>query len=329
MADYVSKFTGQQIDAAIQKTTDISKTATEINDSLTYTQSLKSNLNTIAENELVSKKSDGSLQGTGIINESDKIFFPKDGRFPSGSIDVGPAATISENGGWLQYKANTLGKDYIMLDYEIDKTGSQRPVYWERAAEETNQVINSTDTILMPNVTTFNHVPTANSQVNGLHLNFANDVSNFMAEIVSLDTGKPIKYIPNENAWKTNTGGLNLASGIRNILQYISPISLLTAYNLKINFKANNAINLMGDGTKPYISVDRQLITPKPILLQGEGGGSDTPVQVRDKLQTLTGNERLDATAVKGIEGIYTNLDGGTATSSFANTIEGGNASGN
>lgn len=275
MADYISKFTGQQIDAAIQKATDIAKTATDINSNLAYTEGLKTNLNTIADNEIVSKKSDGSLQGTGILNESDKIFFPKDGRFPSSSIDIGPAATLSENGGWLQYKANTLGKDYILLDYENDETGSKRPVYWERAAEEKGHVVNNVDSTAMNNITTFNHIPTANSQVNALYLNFATDVSNFMAEIVSLNTGKPIKYIPNENAWKTNVGGLNLASGVRNILQNISPISLLTAYNLKINFKANNPINLKGDGTKPYLMVDRQLITAKPIALQGEGGGGN------------------------------------------------------
>lgn len=302
MADYISKFTGQQIDAAIQKATDIAKTATDINSNLAYTEGLKTNLNTIADNEIVSKKSDGSLQGTGILNESDKIFFPKDGRFPSGSIDIGPAATLSENGGWLQYKANTLGKDYILLDYENDETGSKRPVYWERAAEEKGHVVNNVDSTAMNNITTFNHIPTANSQVNALYLNFATDVSNFMAEIVSLNTGKPIKYIPNENAWKTNVGGLNLASGVRNILQNISPISLLTAYNLKINFKANNPINLKGDGTKPYLMVDRQLITAKPIALQGEGTGSaDTPSQIRDKLSTLSGNDRLDASKIKNI----------------------------
>nr|UWG92247.1 MAG: hypothetical protein [Bacteriophage sp.] len=292
MADYISKFTGQQIDAAIQKATDIAKTATDINSNLAYTEGLKTNLNTIADNEIVSKKSDGSLQGTGILNESDKIFFPKDGRFPSGSIDIGPAATLSENGGWLQYKANTLGKDYILLDYENDETGSKRPVYWERAAEEKGHVVNNVDSTAMNNITTFNHIPTANSQVNALYLNFATDVSNFMAEIVSLNTGKPIKYIPNENAWKTNVGGLNLASGVRNILQNISPISLLTAYNLKINFKANNPINLKGDGTKPYLMVDRQLITAKPIALQGEGGGgtgSSTLLGLTDTPDSYTG----------------------------------------
>lgn len=302
MADYISKFTGQEIDDSIQKAKDISKTANEINSNLAYTESLKTNLNTIADNEVVSKKSDGSLQGTGIINESDKIFFPKDGRFPSASIDIGPAATISENGGWLQYTANTLGEKYILLDYENDETGSKRPIYWERAAEEKGHIVNNVDLTTMNNITTFNYMPTANSQVNALYLNFATDVSNFMVEIVSLNTGKPIKYIPNENAWKTNVGGLNLASGVRNILQNISPISLLTAYNLKINFKANNPINLKGDGAKPYTMVDRQLITAKPIALQGEGTGSaDTPSQIRDKLSTLSGNDRLDASKIKNI----------------------------
>lgn len=128
MADYISKFTGQEIDDSIQKAKDISKTANEINSNLAYTESLKTNLNTIADNEIVSKKSDGSLQGTGIVNEDNKIFFPKDGRFPSASIDVGPAVTISENGGWLQYTANTIthGLGYKFVQVTVADADGKR-----------------------------------------------------------------------------------------------------------------------------------------------------------------------------------------------------------
>lgn len=304
MPDYISKFTGQEIDDYLQKSKDINKTAGQINNALDFVDKTNEKVTNAEIGEVMAKASDGSLEGTGIINEANKIFFPKDGRFPSGSIDVGPAITISENGGWVQNTSDTLGKTYLMLDYEIDKTGTKRPIYWERATEEKNVIINSANQTTMSDVSTFTHIPSANSQVNALYMNFALPVSNLRIEIVSLITNQPIKYIPNENSWKNNIGGLNLSQGINDILQNgsITPMSLLTSYSLKFNLKADDPINIMGDGIHPYIAVDRQLITAKGVLLQGEGTGSaDSPEQIRDKLGTLIGDARLDATHIKNI----------------------------
>lgn len=298
MADYVSQFTGPEIDAQILKSKQINKSAQQVNDSLQTVDNLQAGITSARQGEVLSKSSTGSLEGTGIINGDDKIFFPKDGRFPSGSIDVGPAITLSENGGFLQQKAHTLDKDYLVLTYENQKTGTSRPIYWERAAEEKNVVIQPDNTGTLTQAVFF-HTPISNSQVNALYMDFVNSVNNVCIEVISVNTGKPIKYIPNEQAWKNNVGGLDIGTGVQNVLGD-TPISALTTYNLRFNF--SKTVTVRGGGGNPYMAVDRQLITQKGLLLQGEGTGSpDTAEQVRDKLGTLVGDARLDASHIKNI----------------------------
>lgn len=284
MPDYVSKFTGTEIDDAIQKSKDISKTANEINTSFEYTDKIKSSIDATADNEIIYKNSNGDLTGSGIVNETDKIFFNKDGRFPSGSIDIGSGITLSENGGWVQNTPHTLDKNYIMLDYENDSSGSQKPIYWKREAEQIGVIINNGGNVDMT-ISSINYIPTTNSQVNKVYLNLTNPVENLIIEVVSNVTNKPIKYIPNESAWKNNVGGLNLDSGVQNIL-YSTPISLLTSYDLRINFK--NPIIVKGDGNLPYIAVDRQLITPRNILIEGDSAGESTFLGLTDTPSNYT-----------------------------------------
>lgn len=60
----------------------------------------------------------------------------------------------------------------------------------------------------------------------------------------------------------------------------------------------------------------------------GKDGSPDTPVQVRDKLETLTGDERLDAKAIRGLEDEIeklrkeiSSIPRGTATRSAQSTL--------
>lgn len=275
MADYISAFSGTEIDAAVNKAKGITKTAPEINTILDHSETVKNNLDSMEDGEIPVKKSDGTLTESGIIDNGKNIFFPKTGRFPSGSIDVGPATTISESGGWLQYLAQTLGKQYLLLDYEITKAGTTKPIYWERKAEETDVVIQSDKSKNM-NINTFDHVPTTDSQVNKIYFDFSDAASDLLIEIVSLDTNEPIKYIPDEAAWQNFQKGkpytgLNIQSGVNEILGE-TPFSALQAYHLRFNF--NKFVNIKGSGSKPYIKVDRQLIVKKNVLVDGDGGGS-------------------------------------------------------
>lgn len=345
MADYISSYSGTEIDGAVGKAKGITKTAPEINTLLEHTETNKDNLANMENGTVPVKGADGTLAESGIVDNGKNIFFPKTGRFPSGSIDIGPAITLSENGGWVQNTSQTLGKSYLMLDYLVDKTGTTKPVYWERKAEETGVIIQSDSTKNM-NINTFDHIPTTDSQVNKLYFDLTDAVQDLVIEITSLDTNEPIKYLPNEKAWQDAQKGkpyqgLDLNSGLVDVLGD-TPFSALKAYHLRFTF--NKFINIKGSGAKPYIKVDRQLIVAKNVLVDGDGSGGtgvneftelidapdsyagkggkfvavksgadglefvDSPdgagesaTDIRNKLQTLTADERLDASAIKNI----------------------------
>lgn len=273
MADIIfSSFSQAQLEQAIYKINGIEKNLLEINNALDYILAIKEDISKLSNGELV-KKNNENLQGTGIIEDDTHIFFPKDGRFPSGSIDVGPGATISENGGWLQYKTNTLGKSYILLDYELTQGGTTKPVYWERLMEEQDVIIQPINSVVM-DVERIEIVPSSNYQINQLKLDFVEPVENLVIQIKSLDTNKVIKYFPNENAFKTGSGGFDFGIGSNNIIDGFTstPLSVLTAYNLEITF--SKPVKLKGNGVLPWFSVNRQIINKIDIMVEGDKFGA-------------------------------------------------------
>lgn len=294
--DYISNFTGQEIDAAIQKAKDITKTAGEVNNALDNADKIVSEINVIPANEVVSHDGNGSLKGTGIIDEGNKIFFQKDARFPSGSIDVGASVTLSESAGWLRIVDQSTGDKFFALDYKNTEQGTNRPIYYEHG-QQTSITIQPDNSKTISDFKTMDYTPPELSQVNNFYLDFATAVNNLRIEVISLVTNKTIKYIPNEKVWKAQKGGLNFSTGIQNIFtgETFTPMLFETTTPLRINMVADNQINLRGNGVMPYIRVDRQIVIPKGVLLQGEGtGSSDSPEQIRDKLKTLTTGNKLN-----------------------------------
>lgn len=277
MADYQLNLTGTEIEEALKKVISINKTASQINASLSYLDNIIVAMNVAKIGEIMAKSASGSMTGTGIINSADKIFFPVDGRFPSSSVDIGPAITLSENGGFVQQISHTLDKKYLVAMYENSTTGTSKPQYWKREPQETNVVIQPVNSLIL-SVSTLEYVPTADSQLNAVYLDFVSSVSNLAIEIISKATGKPIKYIPNEKAWIDSIGGINVQPGINNVLP-TTPISVLTSYDLQVNF--SKPVQLRGNQSTPYIAVDRQLITRKDIMLNEEFDNVDRISAVR------------------------------------------------
>lgn len=234
MGEYRVSLSGEQIEAALNKIIDVNKTASEINNAFSYIDNLRTALNAAKIGEVMAKNAASNFTGTGIINTDDKILFPTDGRFPSSSVDIGPATTLSENGGFIHQIAHTLDKKYLVATYENSTAGTSKPQYWKREPQETGVVIQPVNSLVL-STSSIEYVSTVNSQLNAIYLDFVSSVSNLAIEIISVSTGKPIKYIPNEKAWNDAVGGLNIVPGINNVLTS-TPISVLTTYDLQINF---------------------------------------------------------------------------------------------
>lgn len=239
-------------------------------------------------------------------------------RVPPNSVHLGENIRMSENGGFVQYDTQTLSKYYLFLDYENNRdTGTKKPIYFERGAKETKFEINSVQNTSMELTTLNLQTPVFDRQTQAIYLNLVDSVSNLCFKVTI--NGKDVGYYPSKNAWDSTTPeekaknpGYTKTTGLQKF--DLEPFwSTLVEYQTLLTFKADSTIRVLGDGTKPYYAVDMNRINRKPIALMedvGGSGGADTPGQIRDKLSTLTGDNRLDAAAIKNLP----NGSGGSST---------------
>lgn len=221
---------------------------------------------TLADNEMVKANVGGTaIVGTGDTNTPTEVDFgSKDVRCKSviteaGSVDVGPALTISERGGYQQNHSDVSGKSYIGVEYEIDDTGTQKPTYDVRGPLDVNVVKQPIDTSIMLNVTNYSFTPSGSEDVKSVRLKFSNSVTNFRMQYVSVATGNPIKYFPSENDWRKETG-VSFAAG-EQVITFDTPLAEIDGVSILVNIMADGAVDLLGDGVDPYRAVDRQVIT--------------------------------------------------------------------
>lgn len=296
---------------------DVANLKTEVNQAKTditaNTQALTtkaskdlSNVGTFAaapEGSLLYKK-DGQLKSTPIIiDDTDKIIdSPYSLKVPANTIDLGDNISLKENGGFINFYTKASGKYYVALDYENDATaGSKKPIYYERGPLQTKVELQNVDTTTMNNVTTINlGTATSDVQVQAIYLKLVNSVNNFKAKLTI--NSKDVAYYPSKAAWDGTENGLNLVSGLQRIP--LSPFwSTITGFNRTFTIKADGPINLLGNGTLPYIAEDLNPITKKDIALMDDipSVNTETGASIRDKLENLTGNDRLSATAIKNL----------------------------
>lgn len=223
---------------------------------------------------------------------------------PGSTIYIGPNVSISENGGFLENHVLASGKYYLMLDYENNKdTGTDKPIYWARGPINENTgkyiVMQPVEYKVMRDVKTVAYgYERIDMQVQRKYLNFLDPVNNFRMKVNV--NGKDVAYFPSEAAFKGREPGINFSAGIHPI--EIQPFfSSLTTYNITFTYVADGPINLLGDGSIPWIAVDRNLITKKYVLVEGDSTSGDTAEQMVAKLESLSGDKRLDAVAIKNL----------------------------
>lgn len=228
----------------------------------------------ISAGELIRMKADGTVEDSGIIyNEALNMYESRyDFRFPSDSIWIGEALKIGQSGGFAYNRPTTTGKTYFFLDYEDDKvSGSQIPMWYKREGLITKDIIQPEKNKLIENTNGMViHKPSADRQVQAVYLLLQNSVNNLRMEF--LVNGKPIHYYPSKLAWVGKAKGYDLTVSDPTIGTKIplDPFfSSLTDYDISINFRADNPINLLGnDVGLPYYELDYNPIKRVNILTE-------------------------------------------------------------
>lgn len=222
--------------------------------------------------------------------------------FPPNSIRFGMNTTIHQNGGYLEYHTESLDKNYLIVDYENDpQTGSLRPILGIRGTKETKVPIQSDSSIVMNKVSVINlSNPQFDRQVQRIYFKLVNSVDNLKIKLEI--NGRDVADYPNGSWEDDSIKGYYL----QNNDQYVDLLpfwSSLSSYNIKVYLKADNDINMLGNGVLPYIAEDLNRITFKHMAYVEDGGsgGQLTAEQIRNQLVSLKDTNRLPATAIKDL----------------------------
>ncbi|WP_125153641.1 hypothetical protein [Clostridium rectalis] len=265
-------------------------------------------LTKVKENELMYKDTNGDLKGTGIFIKDNIIVSTKDLELPPNTLHLGDNIEIHENGGFIENTTNTLNKRYLLLDYQNSNVGTSKPIYYKREFLEINVTIQEDNSTIMNNITEINITPTQDEEVSKVYFSLVEPVTNFKTKLEV--NGKDVAYYPSKNSWNDNTiQGYNLSNGIVGI--DLKPhFSFLTDYNIKIYIKADNNINLNGNGTIPYLAVDRQKISKLEVVTENQQLLSNTHYvnQNKNDIQDAI-NEASYRDIIYVAQGLYDGLD--------------------
>lgn len=254
-------------------------------------------LSNVKTNEIMYKDSNGVIRGTGMFLEGDMIVSTKDLQIPPNTLHIGDNIELHENGGFLEYTTKTLNKDYVLIMSENNNTGSLKPIYYERETIETDVKLQSDNSAIMDNITEIDITPDTDGEVSKVYFDLAEPATNFKVKIEV--NGNDVAYYPSKNAWNDNTvAGYNFNEGINNI-SLVPHFTFLTSYNVKIHIKADSNINMNGNGTMPYLAIDRQklnkleIITEDKQLVSNSLYVNDNKTDLQAIIDSTTGNKAI------------------------------------
>jgi len=248
-------------------------------------------------------KKDGVLTHSSLVIDENKkmINSPYSIKVPANTLYLGNNIEIHENGGFIESHPLSENKKYILLQHENDSVyGSSKPVYYERGKLQQKIDIQPDSAVQMNNVITINYGnPLDNHQTQALYLNFANTANNFRLKLTI--NGKDVAYYPSESAWEGIEQGLNLISGIQRI-PFKPYMTSFKQDSIIITLRCDNTINLMGNGSKPYMAIDKNMIIKKDMaLMEDLNNIQENANTIKDKLQSLVGDERLNVSSINGV----------------------------
>lgn len=198
------------------------------------------------------------------IDASTKSLIVKDVQTQPGTVYVGYDNSISSIGNNLQMHNNATDSWALLVKAPNDEnTGTSRATIPAAGVKESRVVIQPDASQNMNNVQRWiSGHPTFNRQVQAMYLKLTSPVTNFCYNLEV--NGKIIGYYPSKNAWDGKVPGYNLGANEQDI-----PVQPFfdndTSYSIVLNMKADQPINLLGNGTVPWYALDLNRTVNKEI----------------------------------------------------------------
>ena len=284
-----------------QNKADITQVKTDLTNKAAKDLSNVRGISDAPDGSIMYKKNNQLIHTPIIIDDTEKLIkSPYSLKVPANTIELGDNIEIHENGGFIENSTKTLGKNYILLDYENDPiNGSSKPIYYERAAKRVKVDIQPVDTTTMNNVTSINFgKSTMDKQVQSIYLKLTSSVNNVKFKLNI--NGTDVAYYPSRAAWDGTENGINLASGLQKI--DLKPFwTTLIEYTTILTLKADGPINLLGNGTIPYIAQDFNGIIRKNIALMEDLTTIDHTGLAKNDLTNVDDKTFLDKGVQSGL----------------------------
>lgn len=271
----------------------------------------------------------GTFAGSNMrVLDDGRILAPPGFSVESGSINMGEVITLSEVSGYLGITNHLNDREYTVVDFYTPDDAQSSPPSIFHLIEAVNEVVaQSIDTTNLPdNPLIFNYTVQNNARSRALKFRTYGAMSNVRIKISLVSNGVVLKYIPSQTSWEEQSGGLSWIVGDNTYDFEDTPLNLQSGDMLRFEIRAN-VVALKGNVSGvPYFSAMIQRGVFRDVIMDDVYTASN----VRDKLASLTGTDKLSGyslkevvTKVNGFDGdvTLTNTDVGAAATVHTHTI--------
>lgn len=255
-------------------------------------------LTNVPVGELPYKTLDGTFAGSRMrVLDDGSLLAPPGFGVESGSVKFGDVLLLSEAAGFLSISNLINDRQYTILDYYTPRTAASAvPTAFMGTAPAFSFVAQSDDTV---NLTTdplfFDYTIQNTGRTYSLFMRAFAAMSNVRIKITQISNGVALKYVPSKEAWETEVGGLEWVIGDNTFDFGDTPLIFTTGQQIRFEIRATT-MALKGNASGiPYFGGSDQIGEFRDVMFTDQYTATD----VRDKLTSLTGTNRLPMSAVK------------------------------
>lgn len=248
--------------------------------------------------QLPFKRLDGTFGGSRMrVLDDGSLLAPPGFGVESGSVKFGDVLLLSEAAGFLQVNNLINDRPYTVLDYYTPRdAASSVPSAFMADNPAFQFVAQSVDTSnLSTNPLVFDYTIQNTSRTYSLFMRAFAPMNNVRIKITQVSNNVTLKYVPTKEAWETGTGGLTWAIGDNTFDFNDTPLILRTGQAVRFEIEAD-VVALKGDSNGiAYFGGLDQLGLFQDVVMQRDY----TATNVRDKLTSLSGVNRLPMSAIR------------------------------
>lgn len=255
-------------------------------------------LTNVPVGELPYKTLDGTFAGSRMrVLDDGSLLAPPGFGVESGSVKFGDVLLLSEAAGFLAISNLINDRQYTILDYYTPRTAaSSVPTAFMAPAPAFSFVAQPDDSV---NLTTdplfFDYTIQNTGRTYSLFMRIFSAMSNVRIRISQISNDVALKYVPSKEAWETEEGGLEWVIGDNTFDFGDTPLIFTAGQQIRFEIRATT-MALKGNASGiPYFGGSDQIGEFRDVLMADQYTATD----VRDKLTTLTGTNRLPMSAIK------------------------------